>query len=215
MGAALLLPVLVAYWEGRDLTRSPIGIISAGCLLMICGTAAVCVGWRHRRGSIMPSGVRATVTANVVLLVFFALELSDRVVRQEGRIFYWSTLLFLPAGLLFCGLLAARRWAWWTSRCIRAGRTVVPALPGRDPVCADAGRWWPGAVVWAAGHGWRHFGVRQYSGLRLSVAGPVGDTQVLRSAPNGGVAAEAAVAAKKGPHYGFSGVSCPPSGPCC
>ena len=116
MGAALLLPVLVAYWEGRDLTRSPIGIISAGCLLMICGTAAVCVGWRHRRGSIMPSGVRATVTANVVLLVFFALELSDRVVRQEGRIFYWSTLLFLLAGLLFCGLLAAQRWSWWTLR---------------------------------------------------------------------------------------------------
>jgi hypothetical protein len=54
MGAALLLPVLVAYWEGRDLTRSPIGIISARCLLMVCGTAAVCVGWRHRRGSIMP-----------------------------------------------------------------------------------------------------------------------------------------------------------------
>ncbi len=62
------------------------------------------------------SGVRATVKANVVLLVFFALELSDRVVRQEGRIFYWSTLLFLPAGLLFCGLLAAQRWAWWISR---------------------------------------------------------------------------------------------------
>jgi hypothetical protein len=56
------------------------------------------------------------VAANVVFLVFFALELSDRVVGQEGRIFYWSALLVLPAGLLFCGLLAAQRWAWWKSR---------------------------------------------------------------------------------------------------
>jgi hypothetical protein len=116
MGAALLLPVLVAHWEGRDLTRFAVGIISAGCLLMVCATGAVCVGWRRRRGSIMPSGVRVAVAANVVLLAFFALELSDRVVRQDGRIFYWSTFLFLPAGLLFCGLLAAHRWAWWTAR---------------------------------------------------------------------------------------------------
>jgi hypothetical protein len=108
MGADLLFPILAAYWDGRALTRSAIGIISAGCLLMVCGTAAVCVGRRHRRGSIMPSGVRATVAANVVFLVFFALELSDPVVRQEGRIFYWSTLLVLPAGLPFCGLLAAQ-----------------------------------------------------------------------------------------------------------
>jgi hypothetical protein len=83
---------------------------------MVCSTAAVCVGGRHWRGSIMPSGVRATVAANVVFLVFFARESSDRVVRQEGRIFYWITLLVLTAGLLFCGLLAAQRWAWWTPR---------------------------------------------------------------------------------------------------
>jgi hypothetical protein len=50
------------------------------------------------------------------LLAFFALELSDRLVRQEGKIFYWTTFLFLPAGLLFCGVLAAQRWAWWTAR---------------------------------------------------------------------------------------------------
>jgi hypothetical protein len=60
--------------------------------------------------------VRAAVAANVFFLAFFALELSDRLVRQNGRIFYWTTFLFPPALLLFCGLLAARRWAWWIAR---------------------------------------------------------------------------------------------------
>jgi hypothetical protein len=116
VGVALFPPVLMARWEGRDLTRLGIGIISAGCLLIACGMAAIAVGWRHRRSFAAPSGVRAAVAANVVFLAFFALELSDRLVRQDGRLFYWSTFLFLPAGLVFCGLLAAQRWAWWTCR---------------------------------------------------------------------------------------------------
>jgi hypothetical protein len=116
MGAALLLPVVMAHGEGRELTRLGIGIISAGSLLMACGMAAITSGWRHRRSFTTPGGVRAAVAANVVFLAFFALELSDRLVRQDGRIFYWSTFLFLPAGLLFCGLMAAQQWAWWTCR---------------------------------------------------------------------------------------------------
>jgi hypothetical protein len=115
MGAALLSPVVMARWEGRELTRVGIGITWAGYVLIACGAAAVCVGWRGG-APLMPSGVRATVAANAVFLAFFALELSDRVIRQDGRVFYWTTFLLLPAGLLFCGLLAAQRWAWWTSR---------------------------------------------------------------------------------------------------
>jgi hypothetical protein len=116
MGAALLPPVVMASWEGRELTRSGIGIVVAGCMLMACGMAAIAVGRRQRRRFTTPSGVRAAMAANAVFLAFFALELSDRLVRQDGRIFYWSTFLFVPAGLLFCGLLAAQRWAWWTCR---------------------------------------------------------------------------------------------------
>jgi hypothetical protein len=68
----------------------------------------------------MASGVRAAVAANSLLLAFCALELSDRLVRQEGRFFYWTTVLFLPALLLFYGLLSARAWAWWTTRGLAA-----------------------------------------------------------------------------------------------
>ena len=116
MGGALLPPVLVARLESDSLATLGIGIISVGCCMVTCGITAVLFGFLQRRGSTMPSGVRTAVTANIFILAFFALELSDRLVRREGRIVYWSTFLLLPALLLFCGLLTARRWAWWTSR---------------------------------------------------------------------------------------------------
>jgi xanthine/uracil/vitamin C permease (AzgA family) len=74
------------------------------------------MGFRQRVASGMPSGVRAAVAANVLFLAFFTLELSDRLVRQDGKLFYWTTFLLPPALLIFCGLVAAKPWAWWTSR---------------------------------------------------------------------------------------------------
>jgi prepilin signal peptidase PulO-like enzyme (type II secretory pathway) len=41
-------------------------------------------------------------------------------VRRQGRIFYWTTVLFLPAVLLLTGVLLARCWAWWTARGVTA-----------------------------------------------------------------------------------------------
>jgi len=114
MGAALIPPVVVARLESGSLTTVGIGVVSLGCGLIACGVSAVLVGFRQRRA--MPSGVRAAVAATVLFLSFFALEFSDGLVRQEGRIFYWTTVLFPPVLLLFGGLLAARRWAWWTFR---------------------------------------------------------------------------------------------------
>lgn len=125
MGTALILPVVVARIESGVLSRLGIGVISVGCSLVACGMTAVVVGFRQRHGSVMPSGVRAAVAANVLFLAFFALELSDRLVRQDGRIIYWSTFLFLPALLLFCGLLTARPWAWWTFRGAAALGTLL------------------------------------------------------------------------------------------
>lgn len=116
MGAALIPPVLVARLESGGMTTLGIGVVSVGCGLIACGMTAVLVGFRQRLASGMPSGVRAAVAANVLFLAFFALELSDGLVRQDGRIFYWTAVLFLPALLLFCGLFAAQRWAWWTFR---------------------------------------------------------------------------------------------------
>jgi hypothetical protein len=116
MGAALILPVFVARLESGELTRVGIGVVSVGGIMIACGMTAVLMGLWQRRGSAMPSGVRIAVAANVLVLAFFALELSDRLVRQDGKVVYWSTFLFPPALLLFYGVLAGRRWAWWISR---------------------------------------------------------------------------------------------------
>src|SRR5262249_47104959 len=76
---------------------------------------AAALGSRRRAGA-MPAGVRAAVAANALILTFLALELSDRSVRQDGMLFYWTTFLFPPALLLFGGLVTARPWAWWVAR---------------------------------------------------------------------------------------------------
>jgi hypothetical protein len=112
----MIPPVVVSRLEHGGLNGLGIGVISVGCGLIAGGMAAAVAGFRRARGITMPSGVRAAVTANVLFLAFFALELSDRLVRRDGRIGYWSTFLLLPAFALFCGLLAARAWAWWVSR---------------------------------------------------------------------------------------------------
>ncbi len=116
MGAALIPPVVFAQLESGGQIKLGIAVLSVGCGMVVCGITAVLVGLRQRRGAGMPSGVRAAIAANVLFLAFFALELSDRLVRQDGKILYWTTFLLLPALALFCGLVAARRWAWWISR---------------------------------------------------------------------------------------------------
>jgi hypothetical protein len=120
MGAALMLPVIAARIESGAVSPVAIGVIAVSCALIACGITAVVVSFRQPHRSIMPSGVRSAVAANVLFLAFFALELSDRLVRQDGRIVYWSTFLFLPALLLFYGLLTARPLAWWTFRGVAA-----------------------------------------------------------------------------------------------
>jgi hypothetical protein len=54
--------------------------------------------------------------ANVIVLAFFALEFSDRIVNRNGQIFYWSTFLFPPALILYAGLLTAQTWGWIVAR---------------------------------------------------------------------------------------------------
>lgn len=124
MGTALFVPVVVARLEGSGLTSVAVGIAAAGCILIACGVTAAGVGFWRRRASVMPSGVRVAVAVNILILGFLALELSDRLVRQDGRINYWTTFLLPPALLLFGGLVAARPWAWWTYR----GATALAVL---------------------------------------------------------------------------------------
>jgi hypothetical protein len=119
MGAGLIPPVLVDRTEsGAGQTTLGIGIVSVGYGLIVCGVMAVLVGFRQPVASGMPSGVRAAVAANIFILAFCALELSDRL--MIGKLFYWTTFLLPPALVVFCGLLAAQRWAWWTARVVAA-----------------------------------------------------------------------------------------------
>lgn len=119
MGIALIIPVMVARMETGRLSGLGIGFVAAGCGLIICGVAAVAAGFRRRPAG-MPSGVRAAVAAHVLILAFLALELSDRSVRQDGKLFYWTTFLLPPALLIFVGLVAARPWSWWAARGLAA-----------------------------------------------------------------------------------------------
>jgi hypothetical protein len=120
MGLASIVPVAAAYAEDRPSWGVEVPLLAASGVLCVGGIVAIVLGAWQRRGTSMPGSVRAAVMANILFLAFCALELSDRLVRQEGRIFYWTTVLFLPALILFHGLVSARVWAWWTSRGLAA-----------------------------------------------------------------------------------------------
>jgi hypothetical protein len=124
MGTALIFPVVLARSESGAVSPVGIVVIAVACILIACGLTAVVVGIRQGHGSGLPGSVRTAVAANIIFLGFFALESSDRVVRQGGNIVYWSTYLFLPALLLFYGLLTARPWAWWLFRGVAALGTL-------------------------------------------------------------------------------------------
>jgi hypothetical protein len=64
----------------------------------------------------MPAGVLAAVACNTLFLALLALEISDGLVRRGGALHPVSAFSFPPALLLLGGLLAGRRWAWWTAR---------------------------------------------------------------------------------------------------
>jgi hypothetical protein len=120
VGVALIVPAVVARLEHGSLDGLAIGVISLGGALIVCGVTAVAAGARRWRGLSMPSAVRAAVAANVLFLAFFALEVSDGLVRRDGAVHPISTTLFGPALMLLYGLLSARRWAWRVSRGVAA-----------------------------------------------------------------------------------------------
>lgn len=188
MGAGFVLPVVMARLEGRVFTPAAGGFAAAGALMIAGGVAAVAVGRKRRDPVAMPAGVRATLLANIVFLAFFALELCDRVVRQEGRVFYWSTFLFPLAALLFCGLIGGRRWAWWMSRGLFSLGTIwflvfILIIPFAHLQTEDGPTPWYGRLYMAAlslgfagilGYACRSLGAResrQYFGEKASDLG--------------------------------------------
>lgn len=151
IGGGLAVPLIVAHVELRSPTGYESWLLSTAGVLIAVGGVAFVVGLWRRRGLSMPSGVRAAVMANVFLLGFCALELSDRLVRQQGRVFYWTTFLFPLALVTFYGLVAARRWAWWVCRGATLLATLwflacVPLIPFADVRGEDGPAPWYGRL---------------------------------------------------------------------
>lgn len=151
MGVGLAIPVIVAHAEMRSPTEFALALLLAAGMLGAAGITAVVAGLWQGSGPSMPSGVRAAVLANLVLLAFCALELSDRLVRQEGRVFYWTTFLFPPALATFYGLVSARWWAWWVCRVVTGVATLwflawVLLIPFADVRGEDGPVPWYGRV---------------------------------------------------------------------
>lgn len=105
----------------------------------------------------MPSPIRLAILINLLFLAFCSLEFADGVVRQEGRVFYWTSVLFLPALAILFGLVSAQRWAWWMARGFAITGSIffagmIAAIPFGDlrsqgqPV-GPAGRGWMIAVT--------------------------------------------------------------------
>ena len=115
-GVAVMIPALAENLN-HGLFSGLAGVVVAFGILLILGGGAAILFARRRPSSVaMPAPVRATVMAAILFLAFCMLEFSDGLLRQDGRIFYWTSVLFLPALALLYGLVSAHRWAWWVTR---------------------------------------------------------------------------------------------------
>ena len=115
-GAAWLVPAIAAWLENGALGRQASIVASVGPVLILSGGVAIWCGFRELRIASTPPPVRATIAGNGLFVSFCMLEFSDGLIRSGGRIFYWTSILFLPALMLFYGQVSAQRWAWWVAR---------------------------------------------------------------------------------------------------
>jgi hypothetical protein len=120
MGAAWFVPAAAEWLDRGAFERRDYAVVSVGLVLILGGVFAIACGFRSLRLGSMPAPVRAVITANGLFLSFCALEFSDGLLRQGGRVFYWTSVLFLPALVVFCGQVLGKRWAWWVARAVAA-----------------------------------------------------------------------------------------------
>lgn len=119
-GAAWLIPAIAAKVERGELKVQEYAVASVGLLLIVGGAIALWLGFSELRKGAMPPPVRAALMGNGLLIAFCMLEFSDGLLRQGGRVFYWTSILFLPALALFYGQVLAQQWAWWAARLLTA-----------------------------------------------------------------------------------------------
>ena len=124
VGVGLIVPVGVGWIETGRTSAYALGLILSGGILIAGGVGALLTSLRSEHGPSVPGGVRAALAATALFLAFFALEFSDGLVRQNGRLMYWNSFFFVPTLALLVGLVAARRWAW----CAMRGVTAIAVL---------------------------------------------------------------------------------------
>jgi len=120
VGVALIVPAIVERLEKGTFEGLAVAVIAVGSALVLAGLAAAVFGAFQCRELTMPAGVRIAVMANIVFLACFALKISDGLSRRGGAIHPIGWTMFGPTLLLLCGLLSARRWAWWIARGVAA-----------------------------------------------------------------------------------------------
>jgi hypothetical protein len=123
-GAAWLVPAIAAWLERGTLGLKEAAVAALGPLLIVSGAIAIWRSFRELRLAAVPAPVRAAIAGNGLFVSFCALEFSDGLIRSGGRIFYWTSILFLPAVALFYGQVLAQRWAWWVARIVTAFFTL-------------------------------------------------------------------------------------------
>ncbi len=124
IGVGLIAPTIFVLFAQSPWTSLASSVLAFAVGLIICGAAAMAVGACQSRGPTMPSPVRMAATANMLFLAFFALEISDGLVRRGGAIHPLSSTMFAPALVLLYGLVSARRWAWWLARGVSAAGSL-------------------------------------------------------------------------------------------
>jgi hypothetical protein len=120
IGVALVVPVVAERLEHGPVPDGGIAIAACAVVLVWSGLLLILRGARGHTRSPLPPPVRGVVVANILFLAFCALETSDGLIRQGGRLLYWTSVLFVPALVLHAGMLLARRWAWWAARALTA-----------------------------------------------------------------------------------------------
>jgi hypothetical protein len=121
MGASWMIPILFALSAGEALDSTGARVAWVGPALGVSGLLLLAAA-RHRSDAMrLPAPVRIAIVGVAAFLCFCALETSDGLVRQQGRVFYWTSVLFLPALALLYGLVLIRPWAWRIARLVTAG----------------------------------------------------------------------------------------------
>lgn len=124
MGVTWLFPYIFEYLQGNSISSLGQNFIWVSPFFIAMGTISLWVSRNQKTQEKVPSTVRMTNTATILFLSFCSLEFSDGITRQDGRVFYWTSVLFLPFLVLLFGVITEKKWAWWIAR----GSSLLLAL---------------------------------------------------------------------------------------